>query len=232
MLVVLVYSWLLQETDFDGRTEFRARSFYSAYAIRHIQDAGVRKLVAGTHIHGEQYTLDKKSTSPQAYYSKYSGIAQLFRQLQRKSTIGLIGVGLGSLTAYGRLYDQFDLFELDPLVLEIAMNEFSYLTKTPSALRFISGDGRISSKQEPNNRYDLLVVDALTSGSIPMHLVTVEAVDEMFQKMKPGGAVAYHISNQHVDLAPVLKGIGAQLELGVVVHQQTQGFSSEIYPAR
>jgi spermidine synthase len=232
IMIVVAYSWLLQETDFDGRTEYRARSFYSAYAIRHIEDTGVRKLVAGTHVHGEQYTLNEKSTTPLSYYSKYSGVAQLFLRLESKSTIGLIGVGVGSLTAYGRPQDQFDLFELDPLVLEIAVDEFSYLTETPSALRYITGDGRISLKQEPNGRYDLLVVDAFTSGSIPMHLVTVEAIDEMFLKMKPGGAVAYHISNQHVDLGPVLKGISSQLGLGIAVHQQTQGFNSETYPAR
>jgi SAM-dependent methyltransferase len=226
--LVLVVGYVSHETDLDGQTINRARSFYGTYAVRDVD--GVRRLVAGTHVHGEQYLDPENEHAHLAYYHDETGIARIFDLLPISRT-ALIGLGVGSLVEYGDASMSFDVFELDAEVVRLAKNYFTVLGDSPSSVRYFIGDGRIRL-QEVGEQYDLIVMDAFTSGAIPMHLVTVEAMQEAFERLKPGGAVAYHISNHHVDLLPVLNAIAEAMGVGIRLHKSTSDESRHRYPAQ
>ena len=125
----------------------------------------------------------------------------------------------------------FDVFELDAEVVRLAKGYFTVLADSPSNVRYFIGDGRIRL-QQMEEQYDLIVMDAFTSGAIPMHLLTVEAMQEAFRRLKPGGVVAYHISNHYVDLLPVLNGTAAAIGTGIRLHKSISDDSQHKYPAR
>ena len=125
--------------------------------------------------------------------------------------IGVIGLGAGTLVAYGRPGDAVRVYELNPQVVDLALKEFSYLGDTKARLDVVLGDGRLSLEGEPPQGFDVLAVDAFSSDSIPVHLLTAEAFAAYFRHLKPGGILAVHISNRYLDLKPVLKAAAAKL---------------------
>lgn len=215
----LLISFLTHETGFGNETIFQARSFYSTYAVREERgEQTVRRLVAGTHVHGMQYADGPNEHVPIAYYHEESGIGHLFKALDPART-GAIGLGIGSIVEFGGASNSFEIFELDPLVVDIAKNEFTVLRDTDATVDIYIGDGRIQLRGRPDSSYDLFVLDAFTSGSIPTHLLTLEAMQEILRKMKPGGMVSYHISNHYIDLLPVLNAIAHELGLKILYHE-------------
>ena len=125
--------------------------------------------------------------------------------------MGFVGLGVGTLSAYGRAGDVVRFYELDPDVLALAKTQFSYLSSSPAAIEFVIGDARLSMEREllsgALQRYDVLAIDAFSSDSIPVHLITSEATALFFQHLKPDGILAFHISNRFLDLKPVLANI-------------------------
>jgi spermidine synthase len=119
--------------------------------------------------------------------------------------IGILGLGCGTLAAYGRRGDTIRIYEINPLVLEIARNEFTYLGDTPALVETVLGDGRLSLEREPSQQFDVLVMDAFSGDSVPVHLVTREAFRTYLRHLKPGGILAVNISNKHLDLRPVME---------------------------
>src|SRR5581483_5567479 len=118
--------------------------------------------------------------------------------------IGIIGLGTGTIAAYSRPGDVYRFYDINPLVVQIARTEFSYLKDSPAQIEIALGDARLSLEREPPQRFDVLAVDAFSSDAIPVHLLTKEALALYFRHMKPDGIVAVHVSNRYLELEPVV----------------------------
>ncbi len=191
------------------------RNFYGTLRIKE-QGQGeqqVRRLMHGVILHGEQLTINPRRLEPGTYYARTSGVGRAIEAKQSAGPVrlGFVGLGVGTLSAYGRAGDVVRFYELDPDVLALAKNQFSYLNSSPAAIEFVIGDARLSMEREllagALQRYDVLAVDAFASDSIPVHLITSEAAQLFFKHLKPDGILAYHISNRFLDLKPVLANI-------------------------
>jgi hypothetical protein len=173
----------------------------------------VRRLLHGVILHGEQFTKAADRLEPGTYYARSSGIglAIAAKQAAGPVRLGFVGLGVGTLSAYGRTGDVLRFYELDPHVIEVARREFTYLQSTPATLDFEIGDARLSLERELKRRgprgYDVLAIDAFSSDSIPVHLITREAVELYAQHIARDGVIAIHISNRFLDLKPVLANI-------------------------
>jgi SAM-dependent methyltransferase len=193
-----------------------ARSFYGALRVRDTGDTGsleqTRTLTHGTINHGEEYLNVARRGLPTTYYGLNTGIGLAIREKQKAGTvrIGVIGLGTGTTAAYGRLGDYIRYYEINPLVLELARKEFFYLADCKAKLDVAMGDARLTLEQELKDgqaqNFDVLAVDAFSSDSIPVHLLTKEAMELYFHHLRPDGILAVHISNRYLNLQPVLDG--------------------------
>ncbi len=193
------------------------RNFYGGLRVRDNGDPktdmeATRTLTHGTINHGEEYMNIARRNLPTTYYGPNTGIGIAIREKQKTGAInlGVIGLGTGTTAAYGRLGDYVRYYEINPLVLELARREFFYLKDCKAKLDVVMGDARLSLEQElkqgqPQN-FDVLAVDAFSSDSIPVHLLTKEAMELYFRHLRPDGILAVHISNRYLDLQPVLLG--------------------------
>ncbi len=197
------------------------RNFYGTLRVREqgTGDLQVRRLLHGVILHGEQSTTAPDRLEPGTYYARTSGVGRAIeaRQAAGPVRLGVVGLGIGTLSAYGRAGDTVRFYELDPDVLALAKNYFSYLPSSPSNLEFVLGDARLSLERElargAKQGYDVLALDAFSSDSIPVHLITREAIDLYMQHVAPDGILAIHISNRFLDLKPVLANIAQSLGL-------------------
>lgn len=184
------------------------RNFYGALRISDTGsgDNTARVLTHGTITHGKQFLQGEKRTWPTTYYGRKSGIGAAIqsRQASGPVKIGVVGLGVGTLATYGREGDTVRIYELDPQVIRLAREHFSYLNESKGKIEVALGDARLSLEREPAQQFDVLAVDAFSSDSIPVHLLTREAFAIYFKHMKPEGIVAVHISNRYLDLKPVL----------------------------
>lgn len=152
---------------------------------------------------------------PATYYHPTGPVGDLFTPIRENTDIrncAFIGMGTGSLAAYGRPGMNIDFFEIDPEVVEIANNPelFSYIYHSlADQSRLQLGDGRINMSKMPDASYDVIVIDAFSSDAIPVHLITREALSIYLSKLRPGGVIAFHISNRYFDLRPVLARLAA-----------------------
>ena len=191
------------------------RNFYGTLRVKEQGqgDHQVRRLLHGVILHGEQPTIAASRLEPGTYYARSSGVGRAIeaKQSQGPIRLGFVGLGVGTLSAYGRAGDVVRFYELDPDVLALAKTQFSYLSSSPATIEFVIGDARLSMEREllsgARQGYDVLAIDAFTSDSIPVHLITSEATALFFQHLKPDGILAYHISNRFLDLKPVLANI-------------------------
>ena len=187
------------------------------YAVLRTYDSGegtdaMRVLTHGTITHGKQYIDPARRDWPTTYYGDSSGVGRAIEAMRARGPvkIGVIGLGAGTLVAYGRPGDSVRVYEINPQVIDLALKEFSYLGDTKAQLDVVLGDARLSLEGEPPQAFDVLAVDAFSSDSIPVHLLTAEAFQAYFRHLKPGGILAVHISNRYVDLKPVLKEAAAK----------------------
>ena len=210
---------------FTKKSRFMARNFYGCLKVDEFDkgtDKEHRWLVHGTIIHGVQFLDSKRRHEPVSYYAPSSGIGLAIKYLpQGPRRIGIIGLGAGSLSAYARQGDVYRFYDINPLVKNVALNEFSYLSDCKAKVDILIGDGRLLLEQESDQHYDLLVVDAFSSDSIPVHLLTVEAIQLYFHHLQPDGILALHISNHHLDLAPVIEQIRSKLDKqAILIHSE------------
>ena len=196
---------------------FMQRNFYGTLRVRE-QGSGdyqVRRLLHGVILHGEQFTISPDRLEPGTYYARTSGVGRAIaaKQAAGPVRIGVVGLGVGTLSAYGRAGDVVRFYELDPDVLALAKSHFGYLNAAPATLEFAIGDARLSMERElaagTPQKFDVLAIDAFSSDSIPAHLITREAIRLYMQQLAPGGVLAVHISNRFLDLKPVLANIAA-----------------------
>ena len=159
-----------------------------------------------------QFLDPVRALEPISYYAKAGPAGQVFAGKADRDQVAIVGLGAGSLAAYGRSGDRYTFFEIDELVVDIASDRslFTYLADTQAEVTVEVVDGRLGLR-EATEQFDLVVIDAFSSDSIPLHLLTREAVDLYLSRLAPGGIVLMHISNRHYDLGPVLGRISADL---------------------
>ena len=196
---------------------YMARNFYGGLRVREsgtdLDGSRLRTLVNGTINHGAQYVSADKSRVPTTYYGEKTGVGLAIEQLRHPGMkIGVIGLGTGTLSTYGRPGDTVKIYEINQLVVDIANSWFSYLKNCQAALSIVMGDARLSLEREPPNGFDVLAVDAFSSDAIPVHLLTKEALEVYFKQIRPGGIVAIHVSNRYLSLAPIVSRIATELK--------------------
>jgi hypothetical protein len=128
--------------------------------------------------------------------------------------VGVAGLGVGTVAAYGRKGDSFRFYEINPAVAELATTDFSFLKRSRAKWDIVLGDARLSLERDEGRRFDLLILDAFNSDSIPVHLLTREAFQVYLRRLRPGGVIAINISNNCLDLEPVVRGVAESVGLG------------------
>jgi SAM-dependent methyltransferase len=193
-----------------------SRNFYGVVRVREEGEPQQpeRTLVHGSILHGQQYLSHEARRRPTSYYVESSGIGRLLRAMHdRPRDVGVVGLGTGTIAAYGRPGDRYHFFEIDPAVVAVAQRWFTFLSDSPAAVKLHVGDGRLLLQQGVAPPLDVLAVDAFSGDSIPVHLLTREAVELYLQRVKPGGVIALHVSNRYLDLRPVVSRIAADIGL-------------------
>jgi hypothetical protein len=233
LLVALVF---MLNTAYRRDTPLAIRNFYGSLRVRQsIQYPGVivRTLTNGTVQHGTQIFSPALSRTPTTYYGADSGIGIALHQCcqGRTRNIGVIGLGTGTIAAYGQPGDRIEFYEINPAVPAIAYNLFTYLRDSAATIDVVEGDARTSMAAESPRNFDVLVVDAFSGDAIPLHLLTSQAVALYRRHLTPGGILAFHISNHHVDLEPEIallaKAAGMQaMRVSSAGNQETGEFSA------
>ena len=167
----------------------------------------------GATIHGLQYVDPEKRTDPSSYYTSTSGIGRLLRAHKPGGgrRVGAIGLGCGTLAAWGRAGDTFRFYEINDDVARLATSTFTYLKDSKAKTELVMGDARLSMEREADQQYDVIVLDAFSSDAIPVHLLTLEAFDHYQRHLKPDGAIVVHVSNRYLDLHPVVYRIADKI---------------------
>lgn len=172
-------------------------------------------LMHGTTFHGLQFVSPDKRLLPTAYYSPTSGVGRLMEATadQPGRRIGVVGLGVGTLAAYGRESDLIRFYEINPEVHRLATEYFTYLSAGKAEQEFVFGDARLSMEAEAPQRYDILVIDAFSSDSVPVHLLTKEAMEIYLRHLAPDGVLAFHLSTNYLDLLSVVWKLADHLDL-------------------
>ena len=198
------------------------RNFYGALLTMETRTGpvgGTRKLYHGSILHGSQYLAPARRREPTTYYGPTSGIGRAIAAAPTTSPrrVGLIGLGAGTLAAYGRPGDVYRFYEINPLVFELADREFTFLADSAARIERVLGDARLALERESPRDFDVLAVDAFSGDAIPIHLITTEAMDVYLRHMRPSGVIAFHVSNRYLALAPVVEKIAMAKGLHAVL---------------
>ncbi len=205
LLLVLV---VMLHVAYQRNTPVAVRNFYGSLRVREslsaYPGATMRTLTNGSIQHGTQIFSQVMRKTPTTYYAEDSGVGLALRFCcqGRARKVGVIGLGVGTIAAYGQAGDRILFYEINPAVTPIAQNVFTYLRESGAQISIVEGDARASLSQEQPQEFDVLVVDAFSGDAIPLHLLTTQALDLYKRNLAPGGILAFHISNQHVDLEP------------------------------
>lgn len=207
----------LEWAAFGSGTLAARRSFHGSLRITQ-RDGGenrppLRSIVHGTVNHGAQYVEGEWRYRPLTYFHENTGAGILLGRPGGPRRIGVVGLGAGTLAAYGRAGDVFRFYELNPLVIDMAVKHFTYMNDTPARVEVIPGDARIMMERERPQNYDALLVDAFTGDAVPVHLLTREAFKVYLKHLAPDGTLALHVSNRYLDLPPVVEAVAASLGL-------------------
>jgi hypothetical protein len=201
----------------------RARNFFGVVSVvPDRSDPFLIKMKNGRIDHGSQFLDPVKRHEPTAYYGRSSGVGQAIGYLQKAGPVrvGIVGLGVGTLAAYARPGDRFRFYEINPEVTRLAETYFTYLYDCRGGWDIVPGDARVSLERQradgERQQFNLLVVDAFTGDAIPTHLLTCEALEVYEHHLASGGAIAFHISNKYLDLAPVLRQLAIHSRMQTV----------------
>jgi hypothetical protein len=193
------------------------RNFYGVLRVVERSDKNglLRELSHGRVQHGLQYLDPEKRHWATTYYGPHSGVALAIDALPHPRRVAVVGLGAGTLAAWGREGDTYRFYEINPNVEPIARSWFTFLQDSKARPEVVLGDARIQLERElaqgRSHDYDLIAVDAFSGDAIPMHLLTAECADIYRQRLAPGGILALHISNRSLDLEPVTRGLARYL---------------------
>ncbi len=206
-------------------TLYASRNFYGTLRVKDSAPGPKqeRRLMHGVILHGDQRTAPDQRRVPTSYYGPTSGIALALQKLRPDGAaidVAMIGLGAGTLAAWGKPGDRYRIYELDPAVPDVARRDFTYLADSRADVAVVLGDARLSMEREIAEgrpmRYDVIAVDAFSSDAIPVHLITREALAVFLAHLKPDGIVAFHVSNRYLDLAPVVAQLADDAGLSAI----------------
>jgi SAM-dependent methyltransferase len=207
MLMVGVGGWGTIQESLNGT---RVRSYFGVYTVTDDTYRHQRRLAHGTTLHGLQRTDKGRELEPTTYYGHKSGVGLTLDKASAlagpNASIGIVGLGAGTLSCYRKPGQRWTIFEIDPAMAEIARDpaKFSFISKCARDVPIVLGDARLQIAQMPAKQFDILVIDAFSSDAIPLHLLTAEAFGIYARALKPGGILVVHISNRFFGLEPVL----------------------------
>ena len=217
-LLTLSLLWYLRSNVLQWQKDydFTTRNFYGVLRVNDTDkdtDDAKRVLIYGTIQHGSQYLKPDKRDQPISYYGPETGLALAIRTrgTSHPERVGVIGLGTGTIAAFGRPGDVYRYYEINPLVKHLAETKFTFLKDCKAKIDVVMGDARLSLEAGPPQHFDVLAVDAFSSDAIPVHLLTKEAFELYFRNLKPDGILAVHVSNRYLNLTPVVASIAQTL---------------------
>ena len=217
--------------EYSRDTRVMERDFYGVVRTRDRDEpVPYRSMLHGGIVHGGQLLGDAFRNIPSDYFGPGSGYGRLFAALNderpRPRHVGIIGLGAGVVASYGRAGDAFVFYEISPRVLDVANTEFSFLRDTAARTSVVMGDGRLSLEREAPRRYDVLGIDAFAGDSIPMHLVTREAMALYVRHLAPDGVIVFQATNRYIDLLPVVKRLASEFGMEAVLVSDSPSHTS------
>ncbi|MDD2760591.1 MAG: fused MFS/spermidine synthase, partial [Methylomonas sp.] len=210
---------------------YQDRTFFGVLSVRDTvipdenqRPESVRELYHGTTKHGAERLIPSQITTPLTYYSRQGPIGQLFAEFDGENqnwNIGAVGLGAGALACYTKAGQAWRFYEIDPLIVEVAKDPkwFHYLERCNPQAKMLIGDARLSLVEEADHSFDLLIMDAFSSDAVPTHLLTREAIELYFDKLKDDGLLAFHITNRHLALKKVLADHVENLKLSGLLQE-------------
>lgn len=226
MAAVFVLNWQAYNAD----ALALRRNFYGSLRVVEGTPANqdrMRILYHGTIRHGSEFLPVARRMEPTTYYGQTSGVGLVLRDWPAvPKRVAVIGLGTGTLAVYGNAGDTFRFYELNPQVIQLAQQFFYFLPDSKAHVELVEGDARLSLEREKTEPFDVIVLDAFSGDAIPVHLLTKEAMDLYLNKLRPGGVLAFHVSNDFLDLAPVIRQLAAAVGYQCVVvrnHADTDG---------
>jgi hypothetical protein len=209
-------------TDYMDGVRVMERDFYGVVrTVDHPSPVPYRSMYHGAIMHGGQLLGDSFRNTPADYFGPSSGYGRVFaslREMRPKQAldVGVIGLGAGVIAGWMAPGDQLTFYEISPRVADIARKEFTFLADTPARTQVVMGDGRLSLEREPPRGYDVLGIDAFSGDSIPMHLVTREAMAIYVKHLKPDGVIVFQATNRFIDLLPVIQRLATEFGMEAV----------------
>nr|WP_070961107.1 fused MFS/spermidine synthase [Hyphomonas sp. Mor2] len=187
------------------------RSFFGVVKV--IERGDIRLLMHSGTVHGAQFMTEDKALLPTTYYAPPTPIGRLFAANDKPGAVGVIGLGTGSVACYARPDQDYVYYEIDPLVADVASDpqHFTYLSECTPNPNIVLGDGRLSLAEEPEGHFNLLLIDAFSSSSVPTHLLTREAISLYLSRLDEDGLLVMHVSNNHMDLPNVVARVADSL---------------------
>jgi hypothetical protein len=216
-LWISLLAWSLQSHARDGVKSAIdvSRNFYGVLRVEDDPKTNRRGMFHGSILHGTQFLDPAKEFTPTTYYGRKSGVGLVLQNHhpRKKRRIGVVGLGVGTLAAYGVHHDMMRLYEINSEVVRLAERYFTFLDDTEAETEMVLGDARLSMEHEEAQNYDILVLDAFSGDAIPTHLLTKEAAEVYARHLRDGGILCFHISNLHFDLRPVAFGLAQHLKM-------------------
>ena len=216
---------------------YRSRNFYGDLHIsQNYYDtyrATARTLYHGVIEHGQQMFSPALRTEPTTYYGRKTGVGLSIDLCcgDRPRRIGVIGLGTGTIAAYGKPGDVIRFYDINPAVPPIAQRYFTYLRDSKAKIEIVPGDARISMANEPPQNYDVIAIDAFSGDAIPVHLITSEALELYRRHIRPGGIIAFHVSNRFLRLQPVVKQLADHAGMNSVLISSADDNKIDVFSA-
>jgi protein-L-isoaspartate O-methyltransferase len=225
--LALALPFLIRSNDLGAGTEviYQHRNYYGIYQVvsqplsqdkfpnlseEERYNLGQRQLVHGSTIHGSQVLHPISRRSPTSYYHRAGPLWDVLGAAKKARNVAVIGLGVGTCATYFQEGESLTFYELDPAIVNIAQNLFTYLVDCPAKVKMVVGDARLQLEQAPEHSYDIILVDAFSSDAIPTHLLTREALSLYEEKLAPQGTLVFHTSSRYYDLLGVIKSTSAE----------------------
>ncbi len=217
--------------DYARDVRVMERDFYGVVRTRdRAEPAPYRSMFHGAIVHGGQLLGDELRNRPSDYFGPSSGYGRLFEALNalhpQPRRVGILGLGAGVLASYGRPGDELTFYEISSRVVDLAHDEFTFLRYSAAKIQVVLGDGRLSLERAPPHSYDVLGIDAFAGDSIPMHLVTREAMALYVRHLAPNGVIVFQATNRYINLLPVVKRLATEFGMQAVLVSDVPTYKS------
>lgn len=234
VLIIAFGQWWVSD---QSNAHPQVRNFYGTLSVREFsadepEHHGVA-LFHGTTMHGFQFKSPTQHNQPTAYFTEDSGVGMAFAAMRPRGSlkIGVVGLGIGTLAAYGKPGDSIRFYEINPLVVKLAQQSFTFLQNSAATIEIVPGDARLSLEREASLGFDLLILDAFSSDAVPVHLLTDEAVELYLKHVKSSGLIAFQVTNRHLDLISVVARHAQKRRYHSALIRQDQSVYSEKTPS-